>query len=53
MIATYHPTPDAQGAFREISHPPSMHFGVTGRRHIMGALDVRFTAIIRPVPALA
>jgi hypothetical protein len=29
MIATYHPTPFAQGAFRKISRPPSFHSGVT------------------------
>ncbi|HXC02026.1 MAG TPA: hypothetical protein VNU49_05190 [Opitutaceae bacterium] len=29
MIATYHPTPVAQGAFRKIS-PPSFYFGVAG-----------------------
>jgi hypothetical protein len=29
MIATYHPTPAAQGAFRKIT-PPSFHIGVTG-----------------------
>ena len=26
MIATYHPTPAAQGAFRKISRPPSLPF---------------------------
>jgi hypothetical protein len=29
MIATYHPTPVAQGAFSKIS-PPSFYFGVAG-----------------------
>jgi hypothetical protein len=29
MIATYHPAPAAQGAFREISRPPSFPSGVT------------------------